>query len=112
LHHVHVNDPVALRQLYALDAGGASAHDANILFREANGHAFSRTHDDLAPAVGQFDADEFVIFPQQNGDQPDSAYVGEIDEPCFFDDAVAGGEKQVFVFFQTFDGNDRIDHFI
>src|SRR5208337_3177429 len=95
-HAYHV---VAFFQVDSVDAICGAAHGADVIFVEADGHAFVRGDEDDLIAVGDAGGHEFVSGFDVDGVDPVGAHVHELAQLGFFYQAVAGGEEDVFIFF-------------
>src|SRR4029077_13243720 len=103
---------VALFQVDAVHAIGDAAHGANVVFVEADRHAFVRRDENDLVAVGDAGSDEFVPFFDADSVDAIGADVHELAQLGFFYQAVAGGEENVFVFFfEIADGQHGADSF-
>src|SRR5712691_4237775 len=95
----HADYVVAFFEVDAVDAVGGAAHGADVIFVEADRHAFMGSDEDDLVAVGDAGSDEFVPFFDADSVDAVGADVHEFAELGFFYEAVAGGEENVFVFF-------------
>src|ERR1017187_553572 len=103
------DDVVALAEVDAAVAGGGTAHGAEILLVEADGHAVVSGEEDDLLAVGDAGDDELVILLDVDGDDAAGHDVREVLERGLLDGAVAGGEEDVFgAFLEVLDGEDGV----
>src|SRR5271170_1723416 len=103
---------VALFQVDAINAVGGAAHGADVIFVEADSHAFMRGDEDDLVAVGNAGGDEFVSLFDVDGVDAVGADMHELAQFGFFHQAVARGEENVFVlFFEVAHGEHGADGF-
>ena len=107
-HDIHFDDGVAAVEGNPFDAGRGAAHGPHVLFREADRHAVARADDDFLAAVRQLDADQFVVLPQIDGDQPDFADVRIIVQRRLLHDRRDGWRRTNTGLVKLFDRNDRL----
>ena len=106
------DDVVSLAEVDALVAGGGTAHGAEVLLVEADGHAVVGGEEDDLLAVGGAGLDELVVLVDVDGDDAAGHDVGEVLEGGLLDGAVAGGEEDVLALFvEVADGEDGDDFF-
>ena len=106
------DDVVSLAEVDALVAGGGTAHGAEVLLVEADGHAVVGGEEDDLLAVGGAGLDELVVLVDVDGDDAARHDVGEVLEGGLLDGAVAGGEEDVLALFvEVADGEDGDDFF-
>src|SRR5690606_93871 len=91
----HADDGGAVGELDPLDAGGRAAHVADVVLREADGHAVGGDEQEVVGAGGQADAEQGVVLAEADGDDAGAVDVGVGLEGGAFDDAVAGDEGEV-----------------
>src|SRR5258708_9788106 len=95
----HSYDVVALFEVDAVDTVGGPAHGANVIFIEANGHAFMRSDENDLVAVGDAGGDKFVSLFDTDGINAVGTDVHKFAQLRFLDQAVAGGKENVFILF-------------
>src|ERR1700689_1624770 len=95
----HAYYVVALFQVDAIYTVGGSAHGADVVLVEADGHTFVGGDENDLVAVGDAGGYEFVSFFDVDGVDAVGADVHELAELGLFYQAVTGGEENVFVFF-------------
>ena len=67
---VDLDHLVVSAELHPGDAGGRSAHRANVLLREPHRLPETRDHEDVVLAVREPDTDELVVLAHPQGDDP------------------------------------------
>src|SRR6266851_1553481 len=108
----HADYVVAFFEVDAVDAVGGAAHGADVIFVEADRHAFVGSDEDDLVAVGDAGGDEFVSFFDADSVDAIRAHVHEFAELGFFYQSVTRGEENVFVFFfEIADGEHGADGF-
>ncbi len=95
----HAYYVVAFFQVDAIDAVGGAAHGADVIFVEADGHAFVSGDENDLVAVGDAGGHEFVSLFDVDGVDAVRADVHELAQLGFFDQAVTRGEENIFIFF-------------
>ena len=94
----HAYYVVSLFEIDAVDAVGVAAHGADVIFVEADGHAFVGGDENDLVAVGDAGGYQFVSVFDVDGVDAVGADVHELAEFGFFNQAVAGGEEDEFIF--------------
>ena len=94
-HNEHADDLVIFPEAHGAHAGGGTAERAGVGLVEANGLALFGGDQQVVFAGGQFDADEFVILTQRQGDNAVAAGVGVGLQRRAFEDAALGHHAQV-----------------
>src|ERR1700685_2679170 len=93
----HAYYVVAFFEVDSVDAVGVAAHGADVVFVEADGHAFVGGDEDDLVAVGDTGGDELVSFFDVDGVDAAGADVHELAELGFLYETVARGEEDEFV---------------
>ena len=108
----HTHHTVALIEGDGLHASGGTAHGADVVFIEADGHTLAGSSQQLVVAAGQPHPAQSIAFIQINGD--DAALSGGVEcaEAGTLDDTAAGDHDQILVLFHALDTNHGGDLFI
>ena len=92
------DDMVVFPWSNAPDADGISSLIAQLLFVEAEAHAFFRNENNLVVPIGELGVDQVIAFFDLDGDDAAFAYVRVIGKVRFFDDTRSRRENDVQVF--------------
>ncbi len=93
LYRVHADHVIVLGQIHAVHAAGLAAHGAHFRLAEQDGLAVMAGQENHLLAVGQLDADQFVIAIQIDGDDARGTRIAELGERGLLHRAVARREE-------------------
>ena len=91
----HADDVVAFIEVHPANAISRAAHRTNVVFCEADRHAFMRSQEDDLLAVSQSRGHQFIAFINADGDNATRHDVREIRQRRLLDGALACGEEDV-----------------
>ena len=86
---------MACTQTYAAHAAGGASHRAHVLLAEAHRLALTGEQHDIAVAIGNGGADQYVALVQLQGPQTNAALAGEVGQRGLLHRAVGGSHEDV-----------------